>query len=225
MYLSGYHQMSRIVSQYYRCAETSAHIPFIDPVTVLVCDHRGIEHTLVDHDITVTIPPGAIPKWKVVHFEMAVALYGPFNFPSSTRPISPILWLCPQEEIEFNSPIMVTLPHFLTCSLSQQELDQLGVGFAKADHNDYSGSKESQNVMFNFQPCSVQPQFNYKEKQGFATMETRHCCFLCLTTKQCPQLAKKAGFTFSRIDYMSVSSTHVVNFCVSFFLPSCLKVR
>ena len=217
--------MSRVVSQYYRCAETSAHIPFIDPVTVLVCDHQGIEHTLVDHDITVTIPPGAIPKGKVVHFEIGVALYGPFNFPGSTRPISPILWLCPQEEVEFNSPIMVTLPHFLTCHLSQQELDQLGVGFAKADHSDYSGSKESQNVMFDFQPCSVQTQFSYKEKQGFATMETKHFCFLCLTARQCPQLARKAGFTFSRIDYVSVSSTHVVNFCVSFFLSSCLKVR
>ena len=185
-----------------------------------------MEHTLVDHGITLTIPEGAVPIGKMIHIEMAVTLYGPFIFPSGTRPISPILWLCPQEEIKFSSPILVTLPHFLT-DLSQQELTQLGVGFAKADHHGYSASKDNCTVILEYKPCSSQPQFSYNmDKQGFGTLETKHCCLLCLTANQCPELARHAGFVFSRIDYehLSLPLTQVVDFCITFFLPSCLKV-
>ena len=223
VYLDCYRRLSRVVSQYYQCAENITHTPFIDPVEVIACDHRGIRHTLTDQDITLDIPEGAVPKERVVHLELAVALYGPFSFPANTRPISPILWLCPQEEVEIKSPIRVTLPHFVT-GVSEEELSKLGVTFAKADHNDYSGSKESRNVTFNFQTHSEQSNFFSTETQSFGTLETRHCCYLCITAQQCPELARQAGFYFSRIDYVTKSSTYVTNFCVSFYLPSCIRV-
>lgn len=216
--------MGRIVSQYYKIAENISHIPFIDPVTVITCDYYGIHHTLTGHGITMDIPEGVIPKGQVISIELAVALYGPFIFPNNTRPISPILWICPQEHIEFSLPIQVILPHFLT-GHDQQKLAHLGVEFAKSNHN--SCFNESHNAVFSFQTCSVKPRFSTKGKQAFGSLETRHCCFLCLTAKplQCPELARGAGFCFSRIDYMSKSSTYVVVFCVSFFLQSCLKVN
>lgn len=167
--------MRRSISQYYQCTEDLTHIPFIDPVTVLACDHRGIQHTLGGHDITVKIPKNAIPIGQVAHIELAVTLHGPFMFPSNMRPISPILWLCTQEDITFNSPIQVTLPHFLT-DLNQHEITQLGVTFAKANHKVYLESKESQ-VMFKFSSCSGQPKFTTKQGQGFGSLETRHCFF------------------------------------------------
>ena len=216
-------RLRKVVSQYYQCAENTTHIPFVDPVTVVVCDHHGLQHTLTDHDITLKIPEGAVPKGKVIHIEMAVALYGPFAFPNNTRPISPILWICPQENIEFCLPIQVILPHCLT-NATHQKLGDLEVGFAKADHNIHSGSKEGHDVLFNFKRCTIQPRFSRKGIQGFGCLETMHCCFLCLAAKQCPEIAKEAGFCLSRIDYMSKSSTFVVTFCASYFLPSCLKV-
>lgn len=214
-----------VVSHYYHCMESNAHINFIDPVEVFVCDHHGCQYALSDHGIVLNIPKGSIPENHVLHFEIAVALYGPFSFPRGKRPVSPILWLCPQESIEFSVPIQVTLPHFLSCQ-DQELSSDLEIKVFKADHNEYSVSNTYGNISFNFNELkSVQPLFNRKECQGLCTFETTHCCFLCIAANQCPDLARKAGFCFSRFDYVSLSSTYVVNFCVSFFLPSCLKVR
>lgn len=199
------------------------HIPFIDPVTTIECDHTGKEQTLKEHGITVKIPEGAIPKGKVIQVEMSVTLYGPFKFPSNTRPISPILWMCPQEDIEFKKPIEVTLPHIFT-GVDQKELVKMGVTFAKAGHNTLSESKESHDAVFVFRECPNRPQFREIKEQGYGILETNHCCFICITSKQSPEAARKAGYLFSRIDETS-GQDFKINYCVSFFLPSCVKVH
>ena len=61
---------------------------------MLECDFNGREYTNVDHDFTLRIPKGAVAEGEKVHFEIAVAMCGPFNFPEGTKVISPILWLC-----------------------------------------------------------------------------------------------------------------------------------
>lgn len=206
-------------------SEEIHHVPFIGPTEVLKCDYNGIEnYTLKDHGITIKIPKGAIPKGKVVHIELAVTLCGPFSFPNNTRPISPILWMCPQEKIEFKQPFEVTLPHILT-RLNQKELAELGVGFAKADH-DFSVPKNGKSVVFDFKPCNIQ---NQEHKQGYSTLKSTHCCYLCLTAndedkRKLQEAVAREEFLFSRYDYVTESSTFTTTFCVSYGLLTCEKV-
>lgn len=179
-------------------------------------DHNhGIDRTLVDHDITVNIPKGAILGEKAISIELAVTLHGPFSFPTNKRPISPILWMCPQEEIEFEEPIEVTLPHILT-GLNQKQLVKMGVTFAKADHNgqfDYIKNHDKE--------CST--KFSEIENQGFGKLQTKKCCYLCIISDQSPEVARRTGYSLSRIDEISGPSfkTH---YCVLFFLKTCIKV-
>ena len=49
----------------------------------------------MDHDFTLRIPKGAVAEGEMVHFEIAVAMYGPFNLPEGTKLISSILWAMP----------------------------------------------------------------------------------------------------------------------------------
>ena len=88
----------------------------------------------MDHDITLTIPEGAVTEGKKLYLEVGVTMYGPFILPKNTQPISPILWLCPLDgDFVVNKPIQIKLPHFLT-GLSTEKLQDHGVGFMKATH-------------------------------------------------------------------------------------------
>ena len=53
-------------------------------------------------NITLRIPE-ELKLWlrgEKIHFEVGVAIYGPFIFPKNTQPISPMLWLCLLENID-----------------------------------------------------------------------------------------------------------------------------
>ena len=61
-------------------------------------DQHAWEDTNVDHDFTLRIPKRAVAEGEMVHFEIAVTMYGPLNLPEGTKLISSILWLCLLEE-------------------------------------------------------------------------------------------------------------------------------
>ena len=110
-------------STYFSTAEQTANVPFLDH-RLLECDCAGREYTNVDHDITLRIPEGAVAEGEKVHFEVGVAMYGPFIFPENSQPISPILWLCLlEEDVELKKPFQVILPHYLT-GLSEEKMEQ-----------------------------------------------------------------------------------------------------
>ena len=70
---------------YFSSAEKTAHVPFLDH-QMLEIDCAGQEYTnnIIDHDITLKIPEGAVAKGEKIHFEVGVAMYGPFIFPENT---------------------------------------------------------------------------------------------------------------------------------------------
>ena len=78
-------------------AQKRAHIPFFHH-RLMECDHTGLDYTVEEHDITLRIPEGAVTVGETIHLEIGVAMYGPFNFPENSIPVSPIVWLCIQEE-------------------------------------------------------------------------------------------------------------------------------
>ena len=220
------------VLKYFKSAENVASVPFVDEVTVLAFDSSGKECINIDHDITLKVPENAIPQGSVVHFEVAVALYGPFHFPEDRRPISPILWICQQEDIVLQKPIDVILPHILNNELANEDISRYDLQFYKADHTDYI-TKPNRCRQYVFRPLNDDIQFISTKDNSFGVLRTTHCCFLCITATQTAELSQdialKKGYCLSYIECLQSPYTNkpprdIVYFCTSFFLKTCLKV-
>ena len=207
---------SRPASEY---ASVLEQISFIDPLVVFKCDSTGGTYVDDSHGISVTIPKNAIPEGQVVHFEIAVTLHGPFTFTSDKRPISPLLWICTQERVKFKKPIEVKLPHFLT-GLTKNEAPKYGVGFAKATH--FTGAMKT--PTFEFKPCHTKQQFVVDEHGTYGTLQTTHCCFLCIEANHSKEMTLRAGYCLSRVEYRHSPSRYAIHFCATFLLDSCLNV-
>ena len=167
------------------------------------------------------IPDDAIPPGMVIHLEVAVALYGPFQFPDGSCPVSPILWLCIQENIDLRKPLDIILPHFLTDK-------NIGIRFAKADHKQYATDEFGQ-THYVFEPLET-AFIAYKERnQNYGILSTQHCCYLCIISKDpqiSPEFALKAGYYLWCIEKPSsnLKARDTVHFCVTFCLPTCREV-
>lgn len=221
------------VSTYYECSNSIASVPFLGQVDVLTCDSFGGEYYSSDHGITLRIPAGAIPPGQIAHLEVAVALYGPFQFPDGTCPISPILWLCIQENIDLRKPIDIILPHFLaSVNVDKNVIESLGINFAKADHKQYITDVSGRN-RYIFKALET-AFIAYKEgNQSYGILSTQHCCYFCITSKDpqiCPDFALKAGYYLWCIEKPSSShslpsrSPDTLHFCATFCLPTCREV-
>ena len=208
-------------SQFFIEAEKRAQVPFVHH-KLLECDCRGQKYTIKDHDITLKISEGAIPVGKKIHFEIAVAMYGPFKFPENTQPISPILWLCLKENSALSIPFQVIFPHFLI-GLTKEKAQYHQIVFAKADHNKYF--IEDGWIKYSFQPCGTKPYFASSENRSFGVLLANHCCSYCLQANQTQELAMDAGYCLARIESFISQQRSEVYFSVVYFLSTCLKVR
>ena len=177
----------------------------------------------MEHDITLRIPKGAVPVNKKIHFEVGVAMYGPFNFPKNTQPISPILWLCIlEEDVELTKPFQIILPHFLN-ELTEERLLYHQVGFAKASHNNFT-FRNSRQMYYIFSPCDIKPQFISSVCRDYGVLSLNHCCFYCILAKQTQELAMDAGYCLVRIEASLTSYRNEIIFSAIYFLDTCLKV-
>ena len=167
-----------------------------------------------------TIPKNAIPEGRIVHFEIAVTLHGPFTFADGKRPISPVLWICTQEKVSFKRLIEVKMPHFLS-GLTRSELSHHGVSFAKADHSTAVAQKTP---IYDFVPCRTKQQFVTEETGSYGTLESDHCCFMCIQANHSRELMLKAGYCLSRVEYRLSPSRYAIHFCATYMLDSCLRV-
>ena len=189
---------------------------------MLECDLDGREYTNVDHDFTLRIPEGAVAKGEKIHFEIAVAMHGPFNFPEGTQVISPILWLCLLEEAAaLRKPLEIVLPHYLS---QTDDVDQYGIGFLKANHSDYEMNDSCQ--MYNFRPLVTDKKLIYRENQGYGIILTDHFCYLCLSAPNSKVVKKNTNYCLARVHTSNSSeSLQQVIFCALYHLPTCIKVN
>ena len=177
-----------------------------------------------DHGITLKVPKGAIPSGRVVHFEVGIALpYGPFEFPSGMHPISSILWLCPQEDVNFDLPLEIVMPHFLTEISSKEELNKFKICFARADHNEYTRVRDQ--PLYDFKLLEEDQRFSLSNEDGsFGVLQTRRCYYLCILASITSETASMAGYCFTQIELSKYHDCCHIFFCASFLLQSCIKV-
>lgn len=213
-------------SIYFTEAEKSAQVPFLC-YHLVECDYHGKEYTVEDHDITIRIPKEAIPKGKKTHIEIAVTMYGPFKFIGNVQPISPILWLCLEENSVLSKPLQVVLPHFLIGLDDDEEKAQYHqVTFAKADHGKYTIQDDQ--MTYHFQPCEShdsEPYFASSGNKSYGVLLTKHCCFYCLQANKAHNLATDAGYCLARIESFVTQKRSEIYLSAVYFLPTCLKVQ
>ena len=189
---------------------------------LLECNSSGLDCTIDDHDITLRIPEGAVAEGEAIHFEVGVAMYGPFTFPEGTQPISPILWLCPlEEDAELKKPFQIILPHYLT-GLSKERIQYHQVGFAKANHSNCTF--EDNQISYKFVHCTANPVLASIGHKHYGILKSQHCCFYCLLANQTPELAKDSGYCLVRIEHSPMPQRDEVYFAAIYFLDTCLRV-
>ena len=188
---------------------------------ILECDYNGREYTNVDHDITLRIPEGAVTEGEKIHLEVGVAMYGPFNFPENTKLVSPILWLCLLEkDTKLRKSLEIVLPHYLTGNI-----DAYGIGFMKANHNDYE-MKDCQ-MFYNFKALNKSDTvLVFRERQGYDITVTDHFCYFCLTASEnTPKITENTNYCLARVESHISESLKEITFCTSYHLPTCMKVH
>lgn len=202
-------------------AESLAGVPFLFH-KLLECDNRGLEYTNIDHDITLRIPKGAIPEGMKVHFEIGVAMYGPFNFPESVQPVSPIVWLWILEGYDtLNEPFHLILPHYLT-GVTREMLHDHEVGFARASNNYCIKGKQR---WYEFNPCEIQPLFASSGDKSYGVLESSDCCFYCLEWNTTNKKAMDIGYSLVQIESTnSPPQRSEVHFAAVYALNTCKRV-
>ena len=200
-------------SVYFNQAEKRAQVPFLYH-DLFECDSCSQEYTIKDHDVTLRIPEGAVSEGERIHFEIGVAMHGPFIFPTNTQPVSPIVWLCIcEEDYKLNKPFQLIVPHFLI-GLSRKRLQFHQIEFAKANHK-----PEDIQLKYTFNRCKSKALL---ASRGYGVIVSTHCCFYCLEAHQTRERVQDARYYLARIVQ---PQKNLVCYAAMYFLKTCTKVR
>ena len=192
---------------------------FLDPIEVIQCSSSGGKYTSQVHGVTLKIPSGAIPQGIAMRIEFGVTLSGPFSFPTNTRRISPIVWLCIQQTqptpFGFLKPVEVKLPHYLDLT-SEDSIRSLQLKYLKASHD----CDEAQTFHFDTEGEAI-----FQPRSSYGTIHTQHFCFICLVAAARCDLTPSSYYFLMRVIPRPVSSTAWdINFCVGHFLQTFIEV-
>ena len=194
---------------------------FMTPITTLSdVTSAGVRYVDAANDFTLEVPEGAVPKTERLTLDVAVALFGPFQFPEGLRPVSPVFWVCvrDQRSFFFSRPVSVTLPHFLDLG-SEEDVKSLGLTFLKARH-----SKNSEG-MYEFSKTDGEVDFESSRRSG--VLKTSHFCSLCIASKDRPECLKMTQFCLTSLlprSIVSVGKKQYAYFFVTFYnLNTCLR--
>ena len=127
-------------------------------------DSTGGTFYSFDHEVTVTVPTGAIPEGRQAELKFAATLFAPVKFTPDIIPVSAIIWLC--MNVELKNPITLCLPHSV-CVQTKHHVNNLH--FAKMAH-----SSSSEGLM----KVIEGGEFNIGE--SFGLLEVYHFCYYCM---------------------------------------------
>ena len=193
---------------------------FMTPITTLSdVTGDGVRYENAAHDFTLEVPEGAVPETERLTLDVAVALFGPFQFPEGLRPVSPVFWVCvrDQRNFFFSGPVSVTLPHFLDLG-SKEDVKSLGLTFLKASH-----SKNSKG-MYEF--SKADGEMDFESSRRFGVLKTSHFCSLCIASEDRPECLRMTQFCLTSLlprSTVSVGKRQDAYFFVTFYnLTTCL---
>lgn len=185
--------------------------------TLSECTHDGRPYYNEHNDFGLDIPAGAIPERQSITIDIGVALYGPFQFPKSSRPVSPLFWICVrnQKDYQFLKPVNITIPHCLNLE-DCNDIVSLGLTFLKGDHEIKPRSK------YQFQQAEgdilIEPLTNH------GVIKTTHFCSLCITCENNMKCIEKTQFCIYSVIPREISPNLPSDayFFITFLLNTCL---
>jgi len=191
-------------------------ISFIDPIEIIVSDSRGIKYHNERHDVSLDIPPKAVPPGKTVHIQFGVTLYNCnslFVIPEGSMVVSPIVWLCilDSDIDKFVLDVELALPHFLDPAVSDT------CKFLQAAHTVMEG------MHYRFKPADGYGWFSKYCAVG--VLATKCFCFSCI--------GKVSGEVRSSASYCLIEgvpkiipslSTWRIVYILCYFLRTCISV-
>ena len=204
-------------------------LQLIDPVEIIPCDTHGCDYYNSRHDVGLRIPEGAIlPNERKVNIEFGVAMYGPFKLDDgvSVRRVSPVVWLCVQQDgfNGFLKDVEITIPHFLHLS---SEVASTYLRFLKADHRRVMLNEEGK-IQLLLKPTDGKAEFSKAEfsKADFdctlhGTLMTKHFCSVCIATSVLPD--EHTRYCLYGIKKLKMQEWQIT-FFVCYFLKSCVLV-
>ena len=191
-------------------------VPYMDPVEIVMCDSTGGVFYSSTHDFGFAIPEGAILEGESINIEVGVTLTGPFDFPQGSKPVSPIVKLCVQQQpnYQFLKPVEVVLPHYLDLT-GDEDKNEFQTVFLKAGHT-LNGNQE-----YKFEQMDLS-KAHFRHEYGI--LQTNHFCFLCIGGGVTCEITAKANFYLLGYKIMLDPTEWMVYFCVAYFLETCVEV-
>ena len=198
-------------------------VEFIDPVETISCDTHGCDYYNRRHDVGVTIPNGAIlPSDGMIKIEFGVAMYGPFKLSDgrSVRRVSPVVWLCIQQDgfSGFQKDVEITVPHFL--QLSTEEAYKY-LRFLKAEH-ELGMINEDEKIQYQLKPAAGTAVFDHDSDATHGKLFTRHFCSVCIGTSVFHN--EHTRYCLGGELRLTAQGRQLI-FYVCYLLQSCVEVR
>ena len=195
--------------------------PLLARIQQLEFNSDGGTYHSPDDGYSLTVPKGAIPEnMGLVSIQCGVIPYGPlgpFKYPDGVNPVSPIVWFCSTPSVEFQKPVEIVIPHCLDC---KGEEDTQSLAFFKANH-DYIIS-DSDQKMFNFKKAEGTASFPLSTSNG--TLHTKHFCLFCVGVYS-REVTAHAKFCLITAKPVHIQRICRIHFCLTYFLPTCIKVN
>ena len=196
-------------SEYLHDQQSSGPDTFLQPLEVLSFNHMGAKYRNEGMGVMIEIPEGAVEEGMVFTVKVGIALHGPFNYPINVHPISPVLLLCPEEEIHLLKPIKIVLPHIMD-SLQEDEVTLL-----KAHH---------------FKGCSFTPiksesmVFFERKRFNYCLFSINHFCYVCIGKDRSKSEADEFGYKLTCVMPKICKGHDKIFIYLSFNMKPCIKV-
>ena len=193
---------------------------FMDPIGVFTCDRSGGEYCNVLHDFTIRIPQDAIPEGLQVKVELGITCSGPFEFPHSLRPVSPIIWLhvTQPKMFQFHKPIEITLPHCLNLE-KNHDVENLSLQFLTAGH-------KPMNVRGNYVFTVAEGRAKFHLGNTYGMLYTNQFCFGCIAAKLTQEDLARVTYCLVTVEpSFNTAPNWYVYYCICYCLKTCIQVR
>ena len=157
-----------------------------------------------EHNITITIPKGAVEKGYVAEIKVSASVFRSFNFPGEYHCISPYLWI--DTNYDFKKPLKIKMEHHAVVSQPEDKSELCVMERIKDDKDDY-GCNYTMSEVYDKSQCSS--QIGSSVCTYFTKSE-----YTCLASKNARIEDKVAVYYFLPESYeLNDSFTAIFHFC------------
>ena len=190
-------------------------IQFVSQPQSLKCVSTGGTHHDEVHGISFTIPPQAVQDGGEMEIEYAVAAVGPFTYPDTLTPVSPILWVRIKGQEKLHKPLMIGVPHAVHAS-SQQVSRKLHILCAQDQGDCYSFVR-------------AHKASKIQSNRGIlSTKLSKSQYFFCVAATRSKEVVSQTQYCLVRVTPNFTRSTLAYSwklyFFVTYALPACVEV-